>query len=101
MARSSPISALIPRIFLFRPFEIFTPLFEKVTPRLDPHYTKGGTFTITAIHNPPQNGYILSANLNGAPLDRCWLDYKEIATGGTLELVLGPAPNTHWSLAAQ
>ena len=77
-------------------FEIFAPLFEKVALRLDPKYTTGGIFTITAINNSPQNFYIQSAQLNGRQLDRCWLDYKEIVSGGALVLVLGPAPNYHW-----
>lgn len=79
-------------------FEIFTPLFDKVTLRLDPKYTKGGTFTITAKNNSPKNVYIQSATLNGKPLNRCWLDYKEITAGGTLELVLGPDPCKTWGL---
>ena len=32
----------------------------------------------------------------GQPLNRCWLNYTEIAAGGTLELVLGPQPQTKW-----
>ena len=74
-------------------FEIFTPLFDKVTLRLDPKYTKGETFTITARNNSPGNVYIQSAALNGKPLNRCWLDYKEIAAGGVLDLILGPNPS--------
>ncbi len=80
-------------------FEIFTPLFDKVVIRLDPKFTKGGTFTITTVNNSSQNTYIQSAKLNGVPLERCWLEYKEITAGGTLELVLGSQPNTHWGLA--
>lgn len=79
-------------------FEIFTPIFDKVTLRLDPKYTKGGTFIITAKNNAPQNSYIQSAILNGKPLNRCWLDYKEIAAGGNLDLVLGPKPNMAWGI---
>jgi predicted alpha-1,2-mannosidase len=79
-------------------FEIFSPLFDKVTLKLDPRYTKGETFIITAKNNSPDNVYIQSAALNGKPLDRCWLDYSEIAAGGTLALVMGPAPNKSWGL---
>ncbi len=82
-------------------FEVFTPLFDKAILKLDPKFTKGGTFTITAVNNSPRNIYIQSAKLNGKPLDRCWLDYKEITAGGTLELLLGPEPNLHWGFGAQ
>ena len=79
-------------------FEIFTPLFDRVTMKLDPKYTRGGTFTIIAKNNAPENVYIQSATLNGQPLNRCWLDYKEITAGGTLELQLGPVPNKDWGI---
>ena len=78
--------------------EIFSPLFNQVTLRLDPKYTPGSTFTITAKNNSPANVYIQSATLNGRPLNRCWLDYKEIVAGGKLELELGAQPNKQWGL---
>ena len=36
--------------------------------------------------------------LNGKPLNRCWLQWSEIAAGGTLDFVLGPNPNLAWGL---
>ena len=80
-------------------FELFTPLFDKVTLNLDPKYTRGGSFTITAKNNSAANVYIQSATLNGKPLDRCWVDYKEIVAGGRLDLTLGDQPNTKWGAA--
>jgi len=82
-------------------FEIFTPLFDQVTLKLDPKYTGGGTFTVNAINNSPDNVYIQSATLNGHPIDRCWLDYKEIVAGGTLQLILGPKPNIKWGVSLE
>ena len=79
-------------------FEIFTPLFDKVTLKLDPKYAKGGTFVISAKNNTPENVYIQSATLNGQPLNRCWLNCSEITAGGTLALVLGPKPNVNWGV---
>jgi predicted alpha-1,2-mannosidase len=79
-------------------FEVFTPMFDRVTIRLDPKYTKGGTFTITTTNNSPANIYIQSATLNGRVFNRCWLDYSEIAAGGALNLVLGPHPNETWGI---
>ena len=80
-------------------YEIFTPLFDRITFRLDSKFTKGGNFTVTAKNNSPTDIYIQSATLNGKPLDRCWLTYQEIVNGGTLDLVLGPNPNQAWGLA--
>jgi putative alpha-1,2-mannosidase len=82
-------------------YEIFSPIFDKVTLRLDPKNSKGATFTITARHNSPGNSYIQSAELNGKPLNRCWLTHQEITAGGSLALTLGPQPNQLWGLAAE
>jgi predicted alpha-1,2-mannosidase len=82
-------------------YELFSPLFDKVTIRLDPKYTKGGTFTITVHDNSPENVYIQSTRLNDKPLDRCWITHQEIVGGGTLDLVLGPQPNRKWGLGVQ
>ncbi len=79
-------------------FEIFTPIFDKVTLPLDPKYTNGGTFTITTKNNSPQNIYIQSATFNGKPFNRCWLNFAEISAGGNLDLVLGPQPNKSWGV---
>ena len=75
---------------------IGSPLFSKVTVRLDPHYYGGGSFTVVAHHNSDKNLYIQSAKLNGRPLERAWIRHTEIANGGTLEFEMGPEPNQHW-----
>ncbi len=79
-------------------YEIFSPLFDKVTLNLNPSYSKGKAFVITAANNSPDNIYIQSAMLNGKPLNRCWVSYAEITAGGTLDLVLGPQPNMKWGV---
>jgi len=78
---------------------IGSPLFKKVTVRLDPKYHKGKTFTVIAANNSAENIYIQSAKLNGQPLDRSWLRYDEIVAGGKLELEMGAAPNKSWGAA--
>ena len=77
-------------------YEICSPVFDKITFRLDPEYAKGKLFTITASNNSEKNIYIQSAKLNGKPYNNCWIDHKDIAAGGELELQMGPAPNTNW-----
>jgi predicted alpha-1,2-mannosidase len=81
-------------------YEVFTPLFDKVTFKLNPKYSKGNAFVVVAKNNSAKNVYIQSASLNGKPLNRCWLNYSEITAGGTLELVLGPEPNKQWGLSS-
>ena len=78
-----------------------SPLFEKVTVRLDPKYHRGKSFTVIAKGNSAKNIYIQSARLNGKELNRAWLTYREITDGGTLEFVMGPEPNRHWASAPE
>ena len=78
--------------------EITSPVFSKVILRLDPKYAKGKTFTVSAINNSATNIYIQSAKLNGKPYDKCYIDYKDITTGGILELTMGDTPNKNWGL---
>ena len=77
---------------------IGSPLFDKVTVRLDPQYYTGGSFTVVARNNSPQNVYVQSASLNGQPLERAWIRHQEIAAGGCLELFMGPNPNKQWGV---
>jgi predicted alpha-1,2-mannosidase len=75
---------------------IGSPLFDRVTLRLDQRYYSGRTFTVIARNNSAQNFYVQSAKLNGKPLNRAWLRLPEIVAGGTLELHMGPQPNKNW-----
>ncbi|MDR2911904.1 MAG: GH92 family glycosyl hydrolase [Alistipes sp.] len=79
--------------------EITSPVFDRVTFALDPAYTpNGGTFTVVAHDNSPENIYIQRALLNGSEWNRSWLDFADIASGATLELFMGPQPNTSWGV---
>ncbi len=78
--------------------EITSPVFSKVTFRLDPDYAAGESFSVVAHDNSAENVYIQRALLNGEEYDKCWIDYGDIAAGGTLELFMGPAPNKSWGL---
>ncbi len=78
---------------------IGSPLFDKVSIRLDPKYYKGHDFTVIAHDNSAKNIYIQSAKLNGRPLARAWIKHAEIVGGGTLEFVMGATPNKDWGSA--
>ncbi|QHS57508.1 glycoside hydrolase family 92 protein [Mucilaginibacter sp. 14171R-50] len=78
--------------------EITSPVFDKVTLKLDPRYAKGKAFTIVAKNNSPVNIYIQSAKLNGRKYNKCYLDYNDIAAGGMLELTMGAQPNKNWGI---
>lgn len=78
-------------------YELTSPVFSKVTITLDSEYaTPGKKFVIIAKNNSPKNIYIQSAKLNGKPYMNCFIDHKQIITGGLLELTMGPTPNKDW-----
>jgi len=79
-------------------YEITSPVFEKITIKLDPNYYKGKSFVIKAHNNSKENCYIQKAELNGERLDKFWFSHEEFASGGTLELWLGPEPNRQWGV---
>jgi len=76
--------------------ELTAPLFRKITISLDPNYYQGKEFVITTENNTPENIYIQSATLNGKPLNKSWIYFKDIVSGGILNYVLGRKPNPEW-----
>jgi len=54
---------------------------------------EGHKLIIEAPAASPENRYIQSATLDGAPLNRAWLRHHEIAKGALLHFEMGPTPN--------
>lgn len=79
-------------------YELGSPLFDRITIHLDPHYYPGGQFVIETRHNSRQNRYIQSATLDGKPLHRPWFYQSQLVDGGKLVLDLGPQPNKRWGV---
>ncbi|MEW6168740.1 MAG: glycoside hydrolase domain-containing protein [Pseudomonadota bacterium] len=66
-------------------YMIGSPFFDRLSlPTAD-----GGRFTISADGVTPQAYYIQSAQLGGCALDRSWLRYADLRSGGTLDFVMG------------
>ena len=74
-------------------YSIGRPLFDQVTVNLP----GGKTFTITVRNNSKDNKYIQSAMLNGKPLDTPFFEHKDIAGGGSLEVIMTDKP-TKWGI---
>lgn len=72
-----------------------TPLFPEAT--IDTG--NGKSFTVIANNVSDVNFYIQSAALNGKPWPYPWLKHKDIVSGGTLLLEMGPEPNNAWGSA--
>ncbi len=79
-------------------YQITSPIFDKITIRLDPKCYSGKSFTIRACNLSPENCYIQSASLNGKPLNRSWLSHDEIVKGGELVFQMGSEPNKNWGI---
>jgi predicted alpha-1,2-mannosidase len=71
-------------------YDIGSPVFSRATI----HLKNGKDFVILAHNNSRNNKYVQSIRLNHQRLDQVWFRHAEIADGGTLELVMGDAPNT-------
>jgi len=71
-------------------YDIGSPVFDKATI----HLKNGKDFVILARNNSRDNKYVQSIRLNGQQMDQVWFRHSQIANGGTLELVMGDAPNT-------
>jgi len=78
-------------------YVIGSPIFDEI--RIEVGAEKW--FTISARNVSAQNKYIQSAILNGDPLDRAWFTHADLASGGSLELQMGPPPNREWASAVE
>lgn len=58
----------------------------------------GRVFEIRANNASPENKYIQSAKLNGVTLNQPWFNHSDIASGGVLELEMGPKANKEWGV---
>jgi predicted alpha-1,2-mannosidase len=77
-------------------YMIGSPLFNRTELKL----AGGKTFAVVAHHNAPQRPYIRSATLNGAKLERSFLNHDEIVSGGELVFEMQSAPDYHWATGA-
>lgn len=60
----------------------------------------GGTFTIRTVGNSDSCRYIQSIKLNGKAYTRPYIDFKDIAAGGELEITMGDTPRI-WYCAGE
>jgi predicted alpha-1,2-mannosidase len=67
-----------------------SPLFSKIRIQLNKFYYPGKEFTIVAKDNGNGNDYIQSIRLNGQKLNRSFIPWSSIKSGGTLYLQMGP-----------
>lgn len=73
---------------------IGSPIFDEATLNVG----GGKRFTVRTTGGSDMNIYIQRARLNGKPYTKSYIDFRDIARGGTLELVMGPRPSK-WGTA--
>lgn len=73
-------------------FALGSPLFDKVTIRLNPRYYKGKRFVIQTSGNSAAAPFVLQFRLNGRVLHEPRLRFADFAQGGLLEMEMGQMP---------
>lgn len=69
-------------------YQFGSPLIKEARIEISP----GKYFTVKAPGASPENKYIKEVSLNGHMLDRTFISWEEIVSGGTLEFIMGPSP---------
>lgn len=77
-------------------FQVGSPLFDKVTIKLNKQYYKGKTFTIETKNNSESNLYIQSVALNGKKSASCFVPFQKVVDGGKMVIELGGKPNMNF-----
>ena len=70
-----------------------SPLFDKITIRLNKDYYPGETFVMDVKNNNKDNIYVKQYQLNGEELHDVHIPFKSIVSGGRLELEMSNQPN--------
>ena len=73
-------------------FALGSPLFDKVTIRLNDRYYKGKEFVIEAKDNSTTNGYVQQFRLNGEVQKEPHLLFWTLTEGGNLQMQMGNEP---------
>lgn len=74
-------------------FSIGSPIFDKVTIKLNPDYFKGKEFVITAKNNSKKNIYVKPSKLiNGKKSRAGSIKFSDVTNGGTLNLTMSKKP---------
>jgi len=71
------------------PYQIGSPIFDKITFHLDNRYYTGNTFTIRTKNNSAVNVYVQKAHLNGEEWHSHQIPHSILTAGGILELEMG------------
>ena len=74
-------------------YQIGSPIFDKVSIKLNPDYYSNSTFTIKTINNSATNVYVNKVILNGKSVENYSLSQNDIVNGGELILEMSDKAN--------
>jgi predicted alpha-1,2-mannosidase len=77
-------------------YEIGSPIFDKITIKLNKDYYLGDAFIIETKNNSSDNRFIQSATLDGKPWNKSWFYHEDLVDGGNLILQMGNKANEDW-----
>ena len=78
--------------------QLGSPMFRKVTIKLDQKYYPGKELVIETTGNVPDDRYVQSVTFNGESINNSWIYWKELVKGGTLKFDMGDQPNKNWGI---
>ncbi len=73
-------------------YQLGSPLFDKITIKLDQEYYPGNELVIRTINNNPESIYIRNIEFNKENIDKFWISRNKIINGGELLIKLGDEP---------
>ena len=79
-------------------FQFGSPLFDKISVKLDQKFYSGVELVIETSNQHPDNLYIQSSTWNGKPFENNWMYREELMKGGKLSFNMGPIPNREWGI---
>lgn len=74
-------------------FQIVSPLFDKITIKLNKDYCEGKEFVIETCGNSDENIYVNTLELNGKQLESIQLPWAEFTKGGVLKIGMSDVPS--------
>ena len=79
--------------------QLSAPLFPEIRIHLHPGYHGGREFVIRSTANTSGIPYIHAAKLNGETVDRCWVPWTAITSGGALQIDMATTPDADWGVS--
>ncbi|MFY0653478.1 MAG: GH92 family glycosyl hydrolase [Cyclobacteriaceae bacterium] len=73
-------------------YSLGRPIFDEV----EIFQAEGKSFKVKTINNSADNKYIQYVKLNGKPLETPFFQHRDLATGGEIEITMGPIKNEKW-----